>query len=125
MMAVLQTAWAQNVGLFNEWTETEIDILKEALEYGLPVIVVNTVNDEEPTAEPINHPEGCLGTGITNATKVPGRVRIYFSGDVENPDFDSGEYEEGQSGMTFKIRGNSSANSSKKPFKIKLQKKAD
>ena len=99
--------------------------LEEALGYGLPVVVVNTVNGEEPTAERVVAPEGCLGKSIINATKVPGRVRIYNPGDAENPIFDSGEYAENISGMTFKIRGNTSAMRPKNPFKIKLQKKAD
>lgn len=99
--------------------------LEEALGYGLPVVVVNTVNGEEPTAERVVAPEGCLGKSIINATKVPGRVRIYNPGDAENPIFDSGEYAENISGMTFRIRGNTSAMRPKNPFKIKLQKKAD
>ena len=99
--------------------------LEDALCYGLPVVVVNTVDGEEPTAEQIPPPEGCLGQSITNATKVPGRVRIYYPGDAVNPVYDSGEYEKDESGMTIKIRGNTSALSPKKPFKIKLQKKGD
>lgn len=39
--------------------------------------------------------------------------------------FYSGEYEKSESGMTIKIRGNTSAYYSKKPYKIKLQKKGD
>jgi len=101
--------------------------LEEVLSYGLPVVVVNTVNEEEPTAELISTPpEGCIGYGITNVTKVPGRVRIFLPGDTENPAYDSGEYVKGESGMTIKIRGNSSAlATAKRPYKIKLQKKAD
>lgn len=99
--------------------------LEEALGYGLPVVVVNTVNGEEPTAERIDHPVGCLGVGITNVTKVPGRVRIYYPSSAETPVFDSGDYAENESGMLFKLTGNASALDSKKPFKIKLQKKAD
>ena len=99
--------------------------LEEVLGYDLPVVVVNTVDGEEPTAEQIDHPEGCMGTGVTNITKVPGRVRIFYPSDAESPAYDSGEYREGESGMLFKIRGNSSALDDKKPFKIKLQKKAD
>ena len=100
--------------------------LEEALGYGLPVVVVNTVNGEEPTAERIDAPEGCIGYGITNATKVPGRVRIYLPGDASNPAYDSGEYVDGKSGMTIKIRGNTSGTATaKKPFKLKLQKKVD
>lgn len=108
------------------WTAvSQAQTFEEVLGYGLPVVVVNTVDGEEPTAERIDHPEGCLGTGITNATKVQGRVRIFYPSDTEISAYDSGEYREGESGMTFKIRGNSSALDNKKPFKIKLQKKAD
>ena len=99
--------------------------VEQALGYGLPVVVVNTVNGEEPTAERIDPPAGCLGVGITNATKVPGRVRIYLPENPDAPAYDSGDYEEGKSGISFKIRGNTSALNAKKPFKIKLQKKAD
>lgn len=99
--------------------------LEEALGYGLPVVVVNTVNGEEPTAERISPPEGCIGLTITNAKKVPGRIRIYYPDNTETPVFDSGEYAEDKSGMLFKLRGNTSALDSQKPFKIKLQKKAD
>lgn len=108
------------------WTTVcSAQTLEEVLGYGLPVVVVNTVDGEEPTAERIDHPEGCMGTDVTNVTKVPGRVRIFYPSDAESPAYDSGEYREGESGMTFKIRGNSSALDDKKPFKIKLQKKAD
>lgn len=100
--------------------------LEEVLSYGLPVVVVNTAGGEMPTAEMIDPPEGCIGHGITNATKVPGRIRVYLPGDAENPAYDSGEYVNGESGMKIKIRGNSSALATRKnPFKIKLQKKAD
>ena len=99
--------------------------LEEALGYGLPVIVVNTENGEEPTAERVVAPEGCLGKSIINATKVPGRLKIYYPGNTETPVFDSGEYEKDKSGMTIKLHGNTSALRTKNPFKIKLQKKAD
>ena len=39
--------------------------------------------------------------------------------------YDSGDYVDGESGMTLKIRGNTSAWQLRKPYKIKLQKKAD
>lgn len=89
---------------------------------GLPVVEVTTVDGEEPTCEYVSPPEGAMGSGITNATKVPGRLRIYDDGEYV---YDSGDYEKGISGMTIKIRGNSSAYEPKKPFKVKLQKKAD
>lgn len=97
--------------------------LQEALQIGLTVVEVTTENEEEPTAEPINPPEGSIGGSITNASKVPGRVKVWL------PDstlaYDSQDYIEGERGMTIKIRGNWSGRSPKKPYKIRLQKKAD
>ncbi len=101
-----------------------VDIdLQEVIAAGLPVMYVETVNGELPTYRSVSSPPGQNGTGITDATKVPGRVRIeQKDGNIL---FDSGEYEEKVSGMTIKVRGNTSAHEPKKPFKIKLQKEAD
>lgn len=93
------------------------------LALGFPVVEITTVDGEEPTCDYVSPPEGSIGAGIANATKVPGRVRVLNSdGSVM---YDSGEYVKGESGMTVKIRGNTSAYTPKKPYKIKLQKKAD
>lgn len=96
---------------------------KLAFSLGLPIVEVVTVDGEEPTADSVDAPEGSIGTSITNATKVPGSVNIYNAdGSVA---YESGEYVKKESGMTIKIRGNSSARYAKKPYKIKLQKSAD
>ena len=92
------------------------------LSTGLPLVSITTVDEEEPTCDSICAPEGSIGQSITNATKVPGRVMVIEKGDTV---FDSGEYAKDVSGMTIKIRGNSSAWSEKRPFKIKLQQKGD
>ena len=93
---------------------------------GLPTLYINTVNNEEPTAEYIKHPtEETYGDGVRNATKVPAKMEI-FTDEYIYPVYNSGEYVKKQSGLTVKIRGNTSATySNKKPFKLKLQKKAD
>lgn len=92
--------------------------------FGLPVVVVTTINGEEPTSENVDAPEGCFGQSIRNATKVPGRVVVISA--AKDTLFDSGEYEKKKSGMTIKHRGNTSVVlTNKKPFKIKLQKKGD
>lgn len=87
---------------------------------------IHTVDGEEPTCDYIdkNHrPPGTIGEGITNCTKVPCRCIIYKGGGAI---YDSGDYVKGESGLTIKIRGNTSAlYSNKKPYKLKLQKKAD
>ena len=97
--------------------------IQDVIDAGLPILYVETVDGEEPTYDVAYAPEGQNGKGITNATKVPGRIRLVQDGiDL----YDSGEYVAKTSGMTIKVRGNTSAaDSPKKPYKIKLQVKAD
>ena len=89
---------------------------------GLPVVRIETVNGEIPTCDYVEHPPYGMGATITNMSKVPGRLTISKSGQVI---YDSGDYIEKESGITIRIRGNTSAYTDKKPYKIKLQKKAD
>lgn len=90
---------------------------------GLPVLLIATDNGEEPTCDYAFAPEGAYGITTINNTKVRGRCMLIHQGDTL---FDSGSYEKDVSGMTFKIRGNTSAYySPKKSFKIKLEKKND
>lgn len=89
----------------------------------IPFVEIETVNGEEPYSESIHRPEGCLGDGITNVTKVPGSMKIWKLGKIV---YSSGDYEKDISGITIRHRGNTSAAfHEKKPLKIKLQKKAD
>lgn len=91
----------------------------------LPVLYVQTVDSEEPTYEMVYAPAGCMGA-TSNAEKVPGRLTVYkrIAG-MDSVLYDSGDYEEDVSGMTIRVRGNTSASEPKKPYKIKLQKKFD
>lgn len=98
------------------------DYMQEVWNIGLPVLNVSTVNSEEPTCDYVTHPEGAMGEGITNATKVPAKMCIVQGGDTL---YYSGEYAKDKSGLTIKIRGNTSAYLPKKPYKLKLQKKND
>lgn len=111
------------LGLFKILPIHGSNLYEETLNLGLPVLVVKTVDNEEPTCEYVDSPQGSMGSSITNATKVPGRLTIYKKdGSIG---YDSGDYEKGESGITIKLRGNTSAYASQKPYKIKLQKKAD
>lgn len=110
-----------------------IDI-DEVVKLGLPVLIIETIDQEEPTCDFVFAPEGANGIGSTNNTKVPGRVVLIKgrddisdkSGYATDTLFDSGDYSKDLSGMTIRIRGNTSAYySSKKPFKIELEKKGD
>lgn len=88
----------------------------------IPLVVVNTVNAEEPTCDVVSHPEGAWGLGIANATKVEASMKIIKNGEIL---YESGDYVKKESGLTIKIRGNTSGNQPKKSYKLKLQKKAD
>ena len=94
------------------------------LDLGLPLLVITTDEGRDPTFELAVKPDpGCIGTGTTNAEKLPCTIRRF------EPDgtltYSSGTYEKGVSGCTLKVRGNGSALRPKKPFKVKLQKKGD
>ena len=105
------------------FTSKEDPALLEAMaDMKLPLLVINTVDGEEPTCDAAEPPEGAWGHSITNATKVPASMRIIVQGDTI---FDSGEYVKKESGLTVKIRGNNSGRNPKKPYKLKLQKKED
>lgn len=96
---------------------------EKLLASGLPLVEIETIGGEEPTCEVIKAPAGCMGVGITNKTKVPSRMTITKGDDLL---YDSGEYEKDSCGLMLSIRGNTSAAlGQKKPYKIKLQKKAD
>lgn len=88
----------------------------------LPTIYIETEDNKEPTCEMVEHPEGSFGIGIKNNKKVPGRAIIKHRTDTL---YDSGEYENDKSGITIRVRGNTSAGYDKKSFKIKLQKSCD
>lgn len=106
--------------------DTTSRTLNEIIALGLPVIYVETVEHEEPTCEYVSAPSGCMGATIRNATKVPGRLIVYQLIDgLDSVLYDSGDYEKDVSGMTIKLRGNTSAYEAKKPYKIKLEKKFD
>lgn len=111
------------VSVFLKSPEVRAMNLDNVLDLGLKVLVIETENREEPSCEYVSAPAGSMGKSITNATKIPGSLKIFSpQGDLL---FYSGEYEKNESGMTIKIRGNTSAYATKKPYKIKLQKKED
>lgn len=103
--------------------EENARILKEISELDIPVLEIITVNGEEPTFKTVNHPGDNNGKSITDMTRVPGRLTITKKGQLL---YDSGDYVEDQSGMKFRVRGNASPwDMYPRPYKIKLEKKAD
>lgn len=104
--------------------ELQVPTIEEKLlETGLILLNIQTKDSEFPTCEYVSAPSGgSIGRGITNNKKVEGRLVLKQRDQIL---YDSGEYIEDESGMTIRVRGNSSAYSDKKPYKIQLQKKAD
>ena len=91
---------------------------------GLPTVRINTLNGEEPSAEYAYAAENSYGRSITNVTKSPASMQIVDSS--RNLVYESGEYKYKASGLTIKLRGNTSAVvGGKSSYKLKLQKKAD
>ena len=91
---------------------------------GLPVVYITTITGERPTFRTAykENPDW-IGNTITDEEKLPGRVYIQFKGKTL---YDSHEYVKDSTGITIKVRGNTSVFLSNKwPYKIKLQKKAD
>lgn len=95
--------------------------VENVIETGLPSLIITTNNGVEPWCSVEASPTG-WGINITNVNKVPGRLIIQKGMNVL---YDSGEYSKNKSGITIKVRGNTSAMYDKKPYKIKLQQKAD
>lgn len=99
------------------------NIYAQVPDYLIPVITINTINNEMPTCTVVNAPEGCLGVSITNNDYVPGRMTLTYKDELL---YDSEEYEKSLSGARIKIRGNSTgAYLDQHPYKIKLSKKFD
>ncbi|MBQ0033121.1 MAG: CotH kinase family protein, partial [bacterium] len=117
----------ENVALTGKWEWTRgarPDLYSEdkLLEIDMPLLVINTDDGEEPDYEVAYPPPGCGGQSIKNASKVPGRLVMKLRSETL---YDSGEYVKKESGLTVKIRGNTSVGGRQKPYKLKLQKKAD
>jgi|GEM_PF-1069688 len=96
----------------------------ELQKVGLPLLVIDTVNGEEPMHDIVYPPPNCVGVGIANATKVKAAMEMFIG---TNLVYSSGPYnKKSATGLTVKIRGNTSAaDSGKKPYKLKLNTPAD
>ena len=103
--------------------QTAPEIPEQYLGLGLPMICITTVDGEEPTSTGIMHPEGFNGASITDVVAKEARMKIFRDDTLW---YDSGEYLKDEAGIKIKHRGNTSAYCyENKPFKLKLQKKAD
>lgn len=94
-------------------------VLPEGFETALPRLVITTSGYEWPDCDYVDHPKGSAGAGLANNTYVAMNIAL------EN--YDGSPLYESASDYSskIKIRGNTSAYGDKKPYKIKLGKKAD
>lgn len=122
-MKKLLLALATTLTTLLAWGQAEVVITRDtANTVDMLVLDITTVDSVMPTCELVDHPVGAFGNGITNAEKIPGRLVVTLLGDTL---YNSGDYQKGESGMTVRVSGNSSAWKNPKPYKIKLQQKAD
>lgn len=68
----------------------------------LPLLSIETIEGQDPTATKVYPPEGAAGESIIS-NYVPGRLVITQKGKGV---YDSGDYVKGESGIRIKIRGN-------------------
>ena len=68
----------------------------------LPLLSIETIEGQDPTATKVYPPEGAAGESIIS-NHVPGRLVITQKGKGV---YDSGDYVKGESGIRIKIRGN-------------------
>lgn len=105
-----------NYTFAQEFTETELKKIN------IPLLVISTDDGVDPQGYRIDHPEGCVGIGLTGNEYKTGRMVMTH---LDSVIYDSGEYAAGASGIRIRLRGNTSSLWSKKPYKLKLSKKFD
>ena len=102
--------------------QTAADTVAMLPAFNIPVVTVTTTDGSLPTCDFVTAPEGCTGMGITNRTTVTGRMVMTLADSVL---YDSGPYRVDASGITLRMRGNTSAYYENPPYKVKLQAKSD
>lgn len=89
------------------------------LRIGLPVVFIETDSGEKPTSETLYNESG-EWMGVVPGEALTGRIYIQLGDSIL---YDSKGYLADSTGMTIRVRGNSTALREKKPYKVKLQKK--
>lgn len=95
--------------------------LPEIYTMDFPRVEITTQNGELPTYDPASPPTGNWGAGITNNEYVPSIVRVYN----KDNELLYASSEDSFLNAKIRIRGNTSAQGAKQPFKIKLTQKVD
>ena len=80
----------------------------------IPILNIKTITGEEPTYEVAECPEGCVGWTIRENEYVDAVMQMESEGKIWLKEK-----------IGIRVRGNSSASTDKKPYKIKLDKAAD
>lgn len=93
----------------------------EIVDLSIPRVEISTLNGVFPTCDYVSPPEGYIGKSITNNEYVQSIIKIYDKDNNLTYISSDNSYEKAK----IKVRGNTSAYKDKKPYKIKLDKKAD
>lgn len=95
--------------------------IDELSQLDIPLVEINT-DGIEPTCTLKSAPDSLWGLSIDKAEKVKAAMTISLKGKVL---YESGNYDKNNNGLKISVRGNGSAKEEKKPYKLKLEKKAD
>lgn len=120
---IICCSMGKSVGLHanTSLSSSQYDSLLQKIQ--VPLVEIWTTDGTEPTGNHITAPEGLWGIGLTDNEYVTGQMRMSLNGSTL---YESGKYVEDISGVRIKLRGNTSSYYwEKKPYKIKLSKKAD
>lgn len=109
----------------DETTEETVDQVAETLKLGLPVVVIETKGEKEPTATAAYAPWDTDHTGSHSIIASKEYGRLYFLSAEGDTIYDSKPYVKKSSGTSIKLRGNSSGTEPKKSYKLKFEEKAD
>ncbi len=77
---------------------------------GVPLIEINTISGKNPSYEIVAAPNGCWGVGIKNNDYCAAEISVINDGKINY--YNTAE---------IRVRGNTSADLTKKPYKIKME----
>ena len=87
----------------------------------VPLVVIETIDEKEPTCDYLEAPKGSFGSTIINNKYKKASLNIFLRGE----NIYGGNDKRHLNGAKIRVRGNSSAQKAKKSFRIKLETSAD
>lgn len=106
-------------GIYAQEYDTAQEFIQDSIlrNINIPLLEIWTNDGIEPTGTNINAPDGLWGVSLIDNEYVYGRMKISLKDNIL--------YESNINGIRIRLRGNTSSVWEKRPYKLKLSKKAD